>query len=76
MEKKNKEAGSNPFVEGFFKNVGRDITVVVSTPEGLSRITGRCEAVELQQKGVIIRDDKKTFFIKNYLWIERNRKVV
>ena len=69
-----KDKKINPFVDGMFKNVGREITVVVSTPDGVKKITGMCEAVELQQKGIIVRDAENTYFIKNYLWIARPRK--
>lgn len=63
----------NPFIENIKKNIGREITVVVGTPKGEKKLTGVCEAVDFIHKNVILRDDKNTYMVRNYLYIIRPR---
>lgn len=64
---------TNPFIESLKKNLGREVTVVIYDPTGIKKLKGKCESIDFQTKAVIIRDEKNTFTIPRYLWIERAR---
>lgn len=69
------EKKGNPFIIGFKKNIGREITVVMFNPNGITELTGKCEAVDFVHKSIIIRDEDFTYTIPRYLYLKRPRKV-
>lgn len=66
-------ANNNVFTDNLKKNLGREITVVMFTPTGEVKLTGKCESIDFAQKSVIIRNDKNTYTIPRYLYLERPR---
>jgi hypothetical protein len=63
----------NPFVNNIKQNVGREVIVVMYGGDQIIEIKGVCEAIDYNQKSIIIRDETQTYCIPRYLYVKRVR---